>query len=368
MGKTVIAPRQVFFLTLPLLLIMGHFFLVPIYLDWAGRDAWIGIMAGLAAGFSLFAAMGKLQERLYGKTLVEWALWRLGPVWGRAVTLPFIFYMLILSVTSLYGVSIFIGSVFFMSHPQWVITVTFVLVLLVMTHQGIEVIARVCEWVLLYNIVSGILVSLALHHKKEYSKLLPMLEHGWQPVWPVMLLVLAVLSEMIVLLMVHVRRSTPDSYSPLKMYMILFGACVIILPSTTTGPVVIFGEEQARQLTFPVESTVRLISVGFIERFDIYGLTIMTVSTLLRLSLLHYAASVGCAQWLSVKNYRHINVPLGAAVTWASLKVFDNYAELLHFFRTYYPYGVAAGGIILLLWARLGLLAKGRGNLQTDNS
>ncbi|WP_438446367.1 GerAB/ArcD/ProY family transporter [Gorillibacterium sp. sgz5001074] len=347
--KTAVSTRQIFYLALPLLLIMGHFFLVPVYLDWAGRDAWVGILAGFAAGGVLFAAMGRLQERLYGRTLVEWAILRWGPTVGRLATLPYIAYMFALSVITLYGTGVFVGSVFFVERPLWVITGTFTLVLLYLVHHGIEVIARVCEWVLLYNIVSGLLVSLALHHMKDYTKLTPVLRHGMAPVLPVMLLVLAVFGEMLVLLMVHVKREGPRSFSHTRMYMILFAAAMIILPSTTVGPVVIFGEEQARELAFPVESTVRLINVGFIERFDIYGLTIMTVSALLRLALLHYASSTAVAQWFSLPSHKPVNLLLGAVLLAVSHTTFSDYSELLVFLRRLYPYGGAAGVVILAM-------------------
>lgn len=350
-GKTAIAPRQVFYLALPLLLIMGHFFLVPVYLDSAGRDAWLGIVAGFAAGAVLFGVMGLLQERLYGKTLVEWALERLGPVFGRIVTLPYIAYMFVLSVVTLYGTGIFVGSVFFVDYPVWVITGTFTLVLVYMVQHGIEVISRVCEWVLLYNIVSGILVSLALTQTKDYTKLTPILEHGIGPILPVAVLVLAVFGEMLVLLMVQVRRDGPRQFSHARMYWILFFASFIIFPSTTTGPVAIFGEEQAQELAFPVESTVRLINVGFIERFDIYGLTIMTLSALLRLALLQYASSMAVAQWFSLRSYKPVNVVLGAAILVSAHVIFDNYAELLLFFRKLYPFGALGCAVILLLGA-----------------
>lgn len=347
---TTITTRQALFLTLPLLLIMGHFLLVPVYLQAAGKDAWIGIAAGFGAGAIIFGAMGKLQERLYGQTLIGGAVRWLGPVMGRIATLPVILYFLLLLTVTLYGTSIFVNSVFFPEHPLWIFSVTFALVMLYMVHKGIEVIARVSEWVLLYNIVSGMLVSLSLHHKKDFGKLLPMLEHGIAPVLPVMLLVLAVFGELIVMLMVQVRKEGAKSFSHSTVYWLIFASVCFILPSTSIGPVTIFGEEQAKELAFPVESTVRLISVGFIERFDIYGLTIMTVSALLRMALLQYAASVAVTEWLSLKDYRFMNGFVGASVVAGSLSAFEHYGKLLEFLRRYYSYGIVSCGLILMLW------------------
>lgn len=350
MQKTAITTRQSFYVSMPILIIMGHFFLVPVYLRFAGRDAWLGVIGGILLGAVIFAAMGKLQERLYGKTLVEWSIQWFGPWFGRIVTLPLIIYFFVLSFITLYGFSVFIDSEFLTEHPRWAIAIPFALAVIYMVHKGIEVIARVSEWILIYNIVTGIMVSLSLIDKKDYSKLLPMLGYGLRPVIPVTILVLAVFGELIAMLMVNVRKPDAKSFSHSKMYWILFVANLFILPSSVAGPVAIFGPDQAKLLMFPVESMVRLINVGFIERFDIYGLTIMTVSALLRLALLQYATSVAITQWLSLKDYKWINAILGVGLAAASLLVFDNYIDLLKFLQKYYAYGIVASGLILLLW------------------
>lgn len=358
MQKTPLSSRQAYFVSTPLLVIMGHFFLVPLYLRFAGRDAWLGVIAGFIAGAVIFLAMGRLHALMEGKTLVEKLAKWLGPWAGKALAVPLILYFFVLSLVTLYGFSIFISSIFLPDHPRWVITVSFTLAMAYMVHKGVEVIARVSEWIILYNMVSGMLVSLALHREKHYEKLLPILQHGPAPLLPVIMLILAVFGELVVMLMVQVHAEK-DSGTNWKAYFMLFISCFFIFPSTTAGPVAIFGEDQAKLLAFPVESTVRLISVGFIERFDLYGLTIMTVSALLRLALLHYGACVATAQLLNLKSYRWVNLALSILLGASGLLVFDNYLELMDFLRRYYPYGAAACGLICVLWV-IAWLAKRR--------
>lgn len=366
MQKTALSSRQAFFVSIPILVIMGHFFLVPLYLRLAGRDAWLGVIAAFIIGLLLFVAMGKIHVLMGGNTLVEKLGQWFGSWVGGVLAIPLILYFFILSLVTLYGFSIFISSIFLPDHPRWVITVTFAMAMTYMVHKGVEVIARVSEWIIVYNIVSGSLVSLALHRVKHYDKLLPILQNGPGPLLPVIVLVLSVFGEMIVMLMVNVHPEK-DSGTNRKAYLMLFAACFFIFPSTTAGPVAIFGEDQAKLLSFPVESTVRLISVGFIERFDIYGLTIMTVSALLRLALLHYGACVAAAQLMKWKSYRIINPFLSIVLVVAAQMVFHNYMELLDFLGRYYPYGIAACGVILLIRLAAGIAAK-RGGANNNTS
>ena len=349
MGKPAIATRQVFFITTPLIVIPGHFFLIRIFLGWAGRDAWLGIIFGFGLGFIVFLAMAFLNEKLYGKTLVERALEKLGPLFGRIVTLPLIAYFYLLSLLTLYGFSVFITSVFLPQHPLWLISAFFSICVFYTVHLGIEVISRVAEWIIILNILAGIFVSVALKPVKDYHKLLPILEHGLNPIIPVALVILALFGEMIVMLMVNVNKEDKKSYSYRKIYIISFIANLFIFPSTAAGAVAIFGVTQAQKLIYPVESMVRLINVGYLERFDIYGLTIMSVSAYLRLALLHYGASVALAEWFKVKDYRWFNWLLGFSLIFMSVRTFNTVLDFYKFLEKYYYYGLIATGVILLL-------------------
>lgn len=349
MNNTSISTRQVFFITTPLLVIIGHFFLIKVYFNFAGRDAWLGMIMGFAVGFIIFLAMAKLVENFSGATIIERSIKRFGPFLGRLMTLPLILYFFILAVITLYGYSVFINSVFLQQHKLWIIMFYFTLAILYFVHLGIEVIARVAEFILILNIMSGTFVSLALMSEKDYSKLLPIMENGIQPLLPVILLIIAVFGEMIVLLMVNVRRDTNKAIGYRMIFIILFIVNLIIFPSTAAGPIAIFGEALSKQLTYPVESTVRLVNIGFIERFDIYGLAIMTVSAFLRLSLLHYGTSMALSQWLKVKDYRRVNLILGGILFFTSLHIFDNILHFYDFLGKYYFYGAISSGVILLL-------------------
>lgn len=55
--------------------------------------------------------------------------------------------------------------------------------------------------------------------------------------------------------------------------------------STTTGVITIFGLAQAENFVYPSTEIVRIISLGFIDRFDVYALILMTFGTYIRCSL-----------------------------------------------------------------------------------
>lgn len=59
----------------------------------------------------------------------------------------------------------------------------------------------------------------------------------------------------------------------------------IMMLSTTTGTIMVFGAGQTDNMIYPALEVVRLITLGFIDRFDIYGLILMSFGCFIRGSL-----------------------------------------------------------------------------------
>src|SRR5699024_10831526 len=55
--------------------------------------------------------------------------------------------------------------------------------------------------------------------------------------------------------------------------------------STANGSITIFGLGQAQNFNYPAQEIVRLINLSFIDRFDIYGMILMTFGVYTRCSL-----------------------------------------------------------------------------------
>lgn len=357
MNQTAISTRQIFFLLTMQLPMIGHFFLVRIFFDYAGKDTWIGGIIAYILGIWIFIAMANLNEKLYGETIIQRLINWLGPWIGRILAIPLIFYFFMLSVITLYMLVDFMVSVFFLETPRWAIALSFGLAVFYLVHQGIEVIARVSEWILILILFAGVAVSLSLTGEKDFTQLLPFLDNGIEPIIPVIILNLAVIGEMIVMLMINVRQGQ-KSISYLKIYLITMAANLIIFLGTATGPIAIFGEELTKKFAYPLDSTVRIVSLGFIERLDSFGLTLAVTGSFIRLGILHYSTSLAISQWLSIKNYRWINWILGVFTIIISLVMFDNYREFYDFLKKYYPYGAISSIAIIILWLIVTLKSK----------
>ncbi len=63
----------------------------------------------------------------------------------------------------------------------------------------------------------------------------------------------------------------------------------------------IFGLEQVKNLEYAAQSVVRMVKFGFIERFDVYGIAVMVLGCVIRMSTFQIVLNNGIRQWLGLK-------------------------------------------------------------------
>lgn len=94
----------------------------------------------------------------------------------------------------------------------------------------------------------------------------------------------------------------------------------------------IFGVEEAKTLTFPIFSLTQMVSIGdFLERIEIIFLTVWILSLFIRVTIFYYAAALGTAQILRLKDYKPLILPLGAIIINLSVFLFESQADLKKF-------------------------------------
>src|SRR5690625_4403338 len=59
----------------------------------------------------------------------------------------------------------------------------------------------------------------------------------------------------------------------------------LMMLSTFTGVITIFGLGQAENMLYPAQEIVRIINLGFLDRFDVYGMVLNAFGTYIRCCL-----------------------------------------------------------------------------------
>jgi len=357
--KETISYRQSVFLASLILPVTGHMLLLVPMFDGAGRDSWIAILftvpIGLFYGFILY----RLHRLHPDQSLVQILSSAFGKIIGKTLTSGWIAYLLFMLVTSFYALFDFIQIYFLPETPRWVLGVSFYIIVFYALFLGVESITRFCEPLLLLIFISGSSIGIATLNRKDYDLLFPIFEQGFSQLWQGMFLTIALFGELSILLMIGLKKDYKKSRSFLFTNMVIIFLVTLMFLGTTTSSLAIFGVEFASNLTYPAQSIVRLVSFGFIERFDIYGIAVMVVGSIVRVSIFQWGLRKSVQQWMGLeKGNWVIYLLITCFIFYGAMKLIDTHTNFMLFFSRFYVWtAVISVGLPVLAW--IVLEAKG---------
>ncbi len=272
------------FMALP---IVGHVIILSQLWDVAGRDAWISVLISTPVGLFIAYLTWKFMGIKPDATLPEInrILW--GKIGGNIVNTIWLIYFFLMAMITVMSLFDMFHSGFYPETPMWFLALIFLLLVVYSLSRGIKVIAWVAGILTLTIIISGHTISVLLSPEREWRHLLPMLEHGWRPSILGAVLLCAIWTEFFAITVVTYQKVRSRG----MLYVLLVGAFAntLMMLSVAAGTVSIFGFEHTNNMLYPVLSSVRMVTLGFVDRFDVYGLALMTFGCFIRCSLFIHA-------------------------------------------------------------------------------
>jgi spore germination protein (amino acid permease) len=318
-------------MTLP---IMGHVVILPLMLDVAGRDGWISIF--LAVPFGLLFAFAVYRLRLKHPAPDFMAAFGAHAGKPAVILLRLLLaaYLFFLSAFTLAALADMIHIAYLPATPIWILIAWFMLCCLYAACKGVRAISLTAGVLALVALFTGHSVTAMATPKKELTNLLPVFEFGYSPsLWGILVLC-SIWIELLFLLLIPIDMK--------EKRLFLFWAAGVLLNalmmlSTLTGALMIFGMGQADQFMFPALQTVRIISLGFIDRFDIYAMLLMSLGSYIRISLF---LRLGCqlvapAKVLDRRLGKLLILAVGVGVTLAAVFMAQNHLRMVHMVAFY---------------------------------
>ena len=272
-----------FFLLLMTLPIMGHVVILPLMLDVAGRDGWISIFLALPLGILFAWSIYKLRQKYPAPDFLAAFRAQAGGWLVLPLRILMIVYLLFLSVYSLACITDMVHIAFLPGTPIWLLTAWFMLFCFYAVHKGVRSISLISTLLGIVGMITGHTVTAMATPRKELANLLPVLEFGITGPLIGTMVLCSIWIELLFLLVIPIENIREKRLFLLWVIGVLLNG--LMMMSTLTGAVMIFGFGQADEFTFPALETVRIISLGFIDRFDIYGMMLMSFGCYIRISL-----------------------------------------------------------------------------------
>ncbi|WP_145410032.1 GerAB/ArcD/ProY family transporter [Paenibacillus xylanexedens] len=263
--------------------LVSHVLIIPALLTAAKRDAWISVL--LSAGpFLLFTLMlAYVSRHLEYQTFNNWLSNHLGKPIGLLFRIGNSLFFLSLIYFTLHDTTTWTKTNYLQDTPVIATTIALMAVCGYTAYKGIRTLAFTAGLLLPLVVLLGFYVAIVNMQYKDYSRLLPVLEHGWSPVMDGTLYCLAGMFELLFIWYIQ-----PHLRSRIRIWQYLLLACIIV--GLTLGPligaIVEFDPYEAARMRYPAFEEWRIASLGkYIAQTDFFSIYQWLAGSFTRISL-----------------------------------------------------------------------------------
>lgn len=274
----------------------------------AREDAWIASLCSLLINL-IMVVLYILIARLHpGKNLFEIHEAAFGKWLGKAVSLLYLFYFLILTGTLLGDLGFFISSEIMPETPMEAIQILFLVAAVASASLGIVVLARVGELLFPWVLFLFLILVLTLIPQIDWNYIKPVLEGGWSPVLQAGYQS-AMFQEVIVLMMFLPLVKKPKNGERAFLWGTFGGG--MILSIIVLLSVLVLGIEQTENSTFPAYALAKTINIGnILQRVEGILITIWVLTFFIKSSLLYLSIMKGIQTVFRLKQQNYLIYPL----------------------------------------------------------
>ena len=322
----------------------------------AGRDAWMSLILGGAAGTLLMWSYAVIAKLNPSKTLVEILRERMGKIVGTILSFLYVWYFIHLASLVMRDFGEFICTTTYLETPMVVVIGLFAIVLLYTVNSGIEVMGRLSELLVPVIPIAIFIISFSLITVHDFTDILPILENGFEPVLKATFGAITFpFGEMVVFLMLFPHLNRKEKLVKVVLSTILstlMGLCVFF------RDLFVIGGDLIKRSTFIPHLTSLLIPEFNVEPLlDIN----LLIGGGIKISVCVYAAAKGLCQITGSRDYKNFTRAILTFGVVLALWAFDNVLDLFDWTQKVYGlYAVPFQIIIPLLLLLLSLIRQNR--------
>lgn len=333
----------------------------------AGQDAWLSIVVATLAGLLIAWLVVSLSLRFPGKTLFEYTEEILGKAPGKIFGLLYIWlFFLYIGSGAVREFGVFLVTAMMPDTPIIVFHIAVIAVAAYAVRNGLEVLSRFNQ---LFIPVTALLAVVFILSAKDMkvARLLPVFDTGLIPIVKGAVAPTMWLGEIVTLAMIIPYLNKPrEAYRVAALSILL---CSFFLAASILEGLLIFGPNMTGHWIFPTFNAVRVVSIAnFLERLESVILMLWILGGIAKVGVFYYAAVLGSAQWLGLKDYRPLVLPVGVILTALSILLWgENIVDMLHFIaQVYVPFCLIVLEVGIPLLLLVVALARGKRGKRVD--
>lgn len=334
--KGKISPRQTGELVFIGILATAILFVPAITAAMAGHDAWIACLVGSLLGLPTLILVLWLGRKHPGQTIFQYSEKVLGKWLGKLVGLAYVWIFLHLTSVVVREFGDFMTTSFMPDTPLSVFNFSLLLLGAWAVIAGLEVIARMNEFIILLVVSFLLLIIILSIDNWELNNLLPFFSRGPLPILAAAIVPASWHGEVVFLAVILPFMTRPNR-AFIAGSMGIF-ASAALLTTGVVGTLAVFGPELTASLRFPLHVFVRTINVGgFLTRFEVVVMVTWVAGVFIKTAIFYYCAALGLAQVLGLSEYRAVVMPLGIIMATLSISLFRDVTVLVEFLAHTWP-------------------------------
>lgn len=315
----------------------------------AGQDGWISSLLATLFGLAIAWLSVKLSSFFPGKTLIEYLGDILGRWPGKLLGFLYLFYFIHICSYMVREFGDFLDEVFVPKTPPIILQMVIIVMAAYTVKLGLEVLARVNQIFLPLILFSVILIFLLVLPEMDFKRLLPVFDTGIVKIFKGSLAPAGWQGEIFAFAMIIPFLNKPGEAGKIATKSTLAVGLIFIFlivgSLATFGPII-------DSMPYPVLNVTRIIAIAkFIERPESLIMALWITGAFVKITFFYYIAVLGSAQWLKLKDYRPLVMPLGVILVSLSTAIGENILEIIHFIAHVFPFYSLffEGGIPLVL-------------------
>ncbi|MET3207247.1 UNVERIFIED_CONTAM: spore germination protein KB [Paenibacillus sp. PvR008] len=279
----------------------------------AGKDAWLSILIATAFGALLFLCYGSLHRRFPDLLMTQYCKVLLGKKTGSVLAFLYIVFFLYGGARDLRDTGVLIADRTLQHTPLTVICALMIGLVMYMMHLGIEAAGRTAITMLILLLLLGLAtnIMILLSGIVDLGNVLPIAQHGWQPIWQVVYSQALMLpyGEMVTFAMILPTLRKDYRANGVGVTAVLLGG--LLLSFVTLSNVLVLGEDVFKRATYPLLSMISKVQISdLIDRIDVIGVMTVIIFDFFKIFIFYYAAVKAAEDVLRI-SYRKLILPFG---------------------------------------------------------
>lgn len=301
----------------------------------AGQDAWLSVALATAAGLLIALLAANLSLLFPQKNFFSFSEELLGKTAGKITCLLYIFWLIQANSVVINEFASFLCTALMPNTPSTVFFVVVIAVAGYAVYGGLEVLARYTQ--LFLPLLLGLLfISFLLTAPDiQTARILPFFEAGLPALLKSATLPLSLFGEIIILTVIAPNLEDKRKIRRAAVLATLINGAAFL--ASVLVVILVLGPEVGSSYIFPTYNAVRTVAIAnFLERLESIVVAVWMLGGFAKVGVFYYAAVLGTAQVLELRDYRPLVAPAGTVLL-ALAHMCQNAAELLHFVTRVWP-------------------------------